>query len=131
MGGSDSGSSSSTSTTTQQVDDRVTAEGQGIAVGGSGQLIVTDEFSDNVLDAFNNILDLAKNAGIVATGFAQNAQKVTETALEKVTERAEQTEEMQNANAAILVKVVWIVGGIGIAYVLLNSKTDFAKLFRR
>jgi len=130
MAASASSSKSSSSSSTQQIDDRVTAADQAIAVGGSGQLNVTDEFSDNVLDAFNNILDLAKNAGVVATGFATEAQKATENAMNKVTERASQSEEIQNSNAVILRNVVYFVGGLGLLFVLLNSKTDLSKIFK-
>jgi len=105
---SKSGSQTSSTTTTEQKDQRVTATDSAIALGAGAQLSVTDQFSDNVLDAFNKIVSLAESAGVTAIGFAKDAQKATETALEKVSERAAQSEEIENANRIALVRIVTV-----------------------
>jgi adenine-specific DNA methylase len=130
MSGSKASSSSSTSSSTTQVDDRVTAADQAVAVGGNGQLIVTDEFNDNVKDAFLRVVELVENAGIVATGFAEKSIGATEKALQAVAERATISESRENANAVTVTRLAMFAGIAGVAFIVLNSKTDFSKIFK-
>jgi len=68
-------SKSVVTTTTEQFDQRAVAESGAIAIGGGSDIDYTqiDEFSDNVAQAFENLLDFATEAGAVAADFASEA----------------------------------------------------------
>lgn len=91
-GGSESSSSSSTSTTTQ--DNKVSATDNAIALGNESQFTYTDQFSDNVKSAYLELLNLAREVGQTAIGFAQEAVKANENAVKTVTDNSQKTQEL-------------------------------------
>ena len=86
-GGSSSSESSSTSTTsTSNYDQRVGAEGGGVALGQGATLQTTDQFSDNVAKAFNQLVNLATDAGRLVMESNAGLQRTTEDVLAANTE---------------------------------------------
>ncbi len=83
-------SSSSSASTTQSVneDNRAAADNGGIALGKNATLIQTDEFSDNVAKAFNDLISLAKDAGSVAVEAQTAAMQNAEAALNKLAQQS-------------------------------------------
>ena len=96
-GGSSSSESSSTSSTaTSNYDQRVGAEGGGVALGQGATLQTTDQFSDNVAKAFNQLVSLATDAGRLVMESNSGLQATTEKVLSA---NAQTTEKALNASA--------------------------------
>lgn len=56
------GSSSSSSTQTANYDQRVAAEGEGLALGSGAAIITANEFGDNVAKAYQDLVNFAKDS---------------------------------------------------------------------
>jgi hypothetical protein len=80
-GKSQSSSSTTTQTTTQQYDQRVGAEGGAVALGQGASLSINEQFPENVAKAFNELINLARDAGELIINSNQNLQEVTKNAL--------------------------------------------------
>ena len=92
---SESTSSTSTKTTTENYDQRVGAEGGGVALGSGASLKIEQQFGPEVANAFRQLIDFAKDAG-AAVIESQNqaleaAQKSQDKALAAVRESQDQT----------------------------------------
>jgi hypothetical protein len=96
MGGSSESSSSQTQqTSTTNQDNRVAAEPGGVALGQGASVNIQDQFSDNVQKAFNELIDLSRQAGAVAVDFSTRAIEANEKALTEVAKRASQAEQTE------------------------------------
>jgi hypothetical protein len=89
------GSQSTSSNQTANYDQRVAAEGEGLALGAGAAIITQNEFGDNVSGAFKSLVDFAtKSLDSIATSQEQNvalnentlnsAADIVKTALEAV-----------------------------------------------
>lgn len=87
-GSSSSESSSTSSTSTSNYDQRVGAEGGGVALGQGATLQVTDQFNENVARAFNELVSLARDAGQLVLESNAGLQETTEKVLEANTQAA-------------------------------------------
>lgn len=113
-GGSSSESSNSTSSNSE--DNKVSATDNAIALGKDSEFSYHDEFSDNVKDAFSDLVMLAGDAGIAALGFANAAINANEGALDLVATRAKQAEDAENLEDGILIRDIMpmlILGVLG------------------
>lgn len=66
MGKKDTTSTSTTATTTENKDQRILAEMGSTVIGAEAQVHIESEFGDNVANAFDSLLDFARDAGQVA-----------------------------------------------------------------
>lgn len=87
-GSSSSESSSTSSTSTSNYDQRVGAEGGGVALGQGATLQVTDQFNENVARAFNELVSLARDAGQLVLESNAGLQETTEKVLMANTQAA-------------------------------------------
>lgn len=126
---SDTDSNTNTSSTTEQKDQRVSATDNAVALGAGATLSANDEFSDNVKEAFDELIKLTRDVGMVAIGFAEKAQGVTESALGTVANRAEKSEEIENADKVFLLRALSIAG-IGVIGVIAINLIQKGKLFK-
>jgi hypothetical protein len=104
---SDSKSSSSSSQTTTSEDNRVGAEGGGIALGKGSSVTISQSFGPEVAAAFNRLITLAEGAGKLVYDITQQsnslstkaldagatAQKTTTDALSKITDQLDKTQK--------------------------------------
>ena len=134
-------SSSSSASTTQTVneDNRAAADNGGIALAKGAQLIQTDEFSDNVAKAFNQLIDLARDAGSVAldaqTSAMQNAMQNAEDALNKVVQQSsnaltavsQRLETQESGDDAIYTKIFPYIAVIGVAVIIVIALVSFRR----
>lgn len=95
-GGSSSSSTSTATTSTENYDQRVGAEGGGVALGQGATLQVSDQFSDNVARAFNQLVSLATDAGRLVMESNAGLQETTEKVLAA---NAQATRDAMEANA--------------------------------
>ena len=116
--GSASSSSSSNTTSTTTQDNKVSATDNAIALGNQASFQYTDQFSDNVRTAFEEILQLARDVGQTAIEFANKAVETNEKAVEQVAQRAQNAEENANLKDQIIVKN--LIPYIGIALIALS-----------
>ncbi len=115
-GGGGSNSESNTSTSSNSEDNKVSATDNAIALGKDSQFSYVEEFPDNVKAAFTELIDLAKDAGLTAIGFANEAIKANSDSLQLVATRAKQAEDAENLKEGVLVKDIFpmlVVGVLG------------------
>ena len=120
-GGSKSSSTNTTQTTTQ--DNRVAASDSAIALGNGATFNYTDQFSPEVRAAFDELVGLARDAGVVATGFAEKAIQSNEKALDSVTATVQKAQDLNTLQDGVIFKqalpyvaVTLIVLGLASAY---------------
>lgn len=117
-GGGGSNSEANTSTSSNSEDNKVSATDNAIALGKDSQFSYVEEFPDNVKAAFTELIDLAKDAGLTAIGFANEAIKANSDSLQLVADRAKRAEEVENLKDGVLVKDIFpmlVVGVLGFA----------------
>ena len=100
-GKSQSSSSTTTQTTTQQYDQRVGAEGGAVALGQGASLSINEQFPENVAKAFNELINLARDAGELIINSNQNLQEVTKNALASNEKTVQMALEKVNAQGRI------------------------------
>ena len=88
-GGSKGESSSSNSTSTTTQDNKTSATDNAVALGNAATLNYTDQFSPEVLTAFEQLVGLAKDALTGAKDFASQSVLVNESAMNKVADQAQ------------------------------------------
>lgn len=113
-GGSKSSSESSNSTSSNSEDNKVSATDNAIALGKDSSFSYVDEFSDNVKDSYNELVQLAKDAGIAAIGFANTAIETNQDTLELIATRAKQAEDAENLKDGVLIKDIFPMLVIGV-----------------
>lgn len=115
-GKSSSSSENTTSTTTQ--DNKVSATDNAVALGNEASLTYTDQFSDNVKAAFEELVGLARDAGIVAAEFAQKSIAANQDAINKVADQSKQSVDAANLQGSTILKS--FVPYAGVALVVLT-----------
>lgn len=127
-GGSSSSSSSNTSTSTVSQDNRVAADSGGVALGQQATLDINNSFSDNVKQAFSELVGLAQEAGQQAVNFSQAAIQANENAANQVAAQAQVSVDAANQGNAVLIKqlapyiVVAVIGVFFIVYYFGKAK---------
>jgi methionine-rich copper-binding protein CopC len=100
-GSSESSSSTSTSTTTNQYDQRVGAEAGAVALGQGASLSYNEQFPENVSKAFNELINLARDAGKLIINSNENLQEATKRSLESNEKTLQMALEKISAQGAI------------------------------
>lgn len=102
-------SKSVVTTTTEQFDQRAMAESGAIAIGGGSDIdyTYTDEFSDNVANAFEALLDFATEAGAVAADFASESAQIAAKQVTSTTETlAAELERKQTLIPSVVTEIL-------------------------
>lgn len=112
---SSSSSSTKTFTETNNLDNRVAAAEEGVALGQGATLNITDNFNEGVQEAFQAILNTAENAvgaslELVEKSVSKN-QETTNNALASITQSVSQ----QNLGSATILKDVVPLIGLAVA----------------
>lgn len=113
-GGSSSSSTNTTSTTTQ--DNKVSATDSAIALGNEAQFSYSDQFPDNVKEAFNELVGLVRDAGQAAQDFASKAIQANESSVQKVQETSQAAIDAVNLKDQALLKS--LIPYVGIASII-------------
>ena len=92
---SSSSSKSDTSSTTQSVqeDNRVAVSDGGLALGKDAAIQINDSFSDNVLKAFQETIQLVRDAGQVAVDSTSKVTQASQQTLDAVTTALERQQK--------------------------------------
>lgn len=96
---SESTSTTSTQTTTQNYDQRVGAEGGGLALGSGASLKFEQQFSPEVANAFRQLIDFAKDAGAAVIESQNQALKAAEKSQDKALTAVRDSQAQALANA--------------------------------
>lgn len=89
MGKSGSSSSSTTENTTANYDQRVAADGSGLALGSGAAIITENAFSDNVAKAYQALVDFASGALTTVKETQQQAVSLGERAVNSAVESSQ------------------------------------------
>ncbi|MDD5692246.1 MAG: hypothetical protein PHP10_03610 [Candidatus Omnitrophica bacterium] len=81
-------STSTTSNTTQNEDNRVGAEGEGIAIGKEAQINIDQQFSPDVAAQFKNLIDFAGEVGAAALQVHKDAMANAERTLNAISDQS-------------------------------------------
>lgn len=121
MGG---GSKSSSASTTQSnsEDNRAAGDNGAIVLGKDASVNIQDQFGDNVLNAFNGLISLAKDAGSLVIKNADQANQQAQSSVDAVTKAYQNqslgtTQVFQN-----MLPIIIIAGVIIIVFSMLKKK---------
>lgn len=120
-GGSNSESTNTTQTTTE--DNKVSATDNAIALGNSATLNYTENLPDNAVQVFNELVGLAKDAGLVAIGFAKEAISANQKSVDAVQNTSKNAIDAANLkDAALLKSAIPYIAAISIAFFIFTGK---------
>lgn len=120
-GGSNSESTNTTQTTTE--DNKVSATDNAIALGNSATLNYTENLPDNAVQVFNELVGLAKDAGLVAIGFAKEAISANQKSVDAVQNTSKNAIDAANLkDAALLKSSIPYIAAIAIAFFIFSGK---------
>jgi len=108
--------SSSSSTSTNTEDNKVSATDNALALGKDSSFSYSNDFSENVKEAFEELVQLSRDTGIAAMGFAQQAIQSNEKNVETMAARATTAEETATLKDQIIFKQ--LIPYIGVALLL-------------
>lgn len=120
-GGSNSESTNTTSTTTQ--DNKVSATDNAVALGNEAVLNYTEQFPDNVKEAFDELVGLARDAGLTAIGFAKEAISANQKSVDAVQTTSKNAIDAANLkDAALLKSSIPYIAAVAVAYFIFTRK---------
>lgn len=118
MSGSSSSSSSSAETKSVQEDNRVVGEGNATVLGKNA--IINNEFSDNVANAFTELISLAREAGSAIVDTSMRAVTSNEKALDTVA--TVQSDVNKESNAYTDMIPIFIIGAVALFGIIAFKK---------
>lgn len=121
MGGGGSSSSSSNSTSSVTEDNKVAAQDNAIALGNEAVFNYTDEFPPEVVQAFKDVLQFAKDTVTGAAGFAEKAISINEKAVQTVADSAQRSQELSQLKDSVLFQKFLPYAGVGALLLILVS----------
>ena len=122
MAASKSSSSSSSATTSNSEDNRIVNDNGGLVLGKDAGIIVNQEFGDNVLKGFQDLVGLVRDAGQVVVTSSSQAQQSAANSISAVTSAIQNDKLGTSTTESTIVKYIPLMLGVAVILFLFRKK---------
>ncbi len=113
MGGSSSKSATSSSTSNLSQDNRAVASDNATILGQNASLMISNEFGDNVLNAFKETLGLVRDAGRAVVDTTEQVSKSSQNTVDAITTALERQQKGTTTTFTDMIPLI-LVAVVGI-----------------